>query len=334
MSRTWTGWVVAAIAVAVIVALIAISPGNVGADEADDGFDGYIQSGTCAAPTDDLQVKLESDGDHDIEPYVAKTGTDDETVVLGYYGAPGAPGFGVSAIYSDQRFSLVVIESDNGDPVACGDILEPVRDRFGEAGLAVVQLLPVEDSGVQGVATVERTLLQREHDTTPTRVRVLLSTNGDVTTSPPVSGYDGFVQDGTCETAGNRVRVELKGRGDHDVMPFLAHHDGGDDPVTVAYYGAPSAPGFGFATTYADQTFSLVITDTEGTDPIACGDILEPDDDEFAEAGLALVELLPVGDDGAQGFALIDRSALQRELVVTPTRVRIVLFAPPITANS
>ena len=46
---------------------------------------------------------------------------------------------------------------------------------------------------------------------------------------------------------------------------------------------------------------------------MACGDILEPDDDDFSEAGLALVQLLPVGDSGVQGFAVIERIALQRE---------------------
>ncbi len=66
---------------------------------------------------------------------------------------------------------------------------------------------------------------------------------------------------------------------------------------------------------------------------MACGDILEPDDDDFADAGLALVQLLPVGDTGVQGFALIERIPLQRELDVTPTRVRILLFAPPVTTD-
>jgi hypothetical protein len=34
-----------------------------------------------------------------------------------------------------------------------------------------------------------------------------------------------------------------------------------------------------------------------------------------------------------QGYALIERIGLQRENDVTPTRVRIVLFAPPITTS-
>lgn len=44
---------------------------------------------------------------------------------------------------------------------------------------------------------------------------------------------------------------------------------------------------------------------------------------------MALVELLPVGDSGVSGYALVERVALQRELDVTPTRMRVLLFAPP-----
>ena len=62
----------------------------------------------------------------------------------------------------------------------------------------------------------------------------------------------------------------------------------------------------------------MVIADPESGEPVACGDILEPDDDEFTEAGLALVQLLPTGDAGVQGYAVIDRAAMQRELDVTP----------------
>jgi hypothetical protein len=316
-----------------LVALVSIVPRIVGAQEAD-GFDGYIQSGTCAAPTDDLRVKLDGAGDHDIEPYLAKTGTDDDTVVLGYYGSPGVPGFGFSTIYTDQQFSLVITGTDDGDAVACGDILEPDADRFGEAGHAMVQLLPVAQSTVQGVAIIDRATLQRELVVTPTRVRVLLSSGVEVSTPPEsVVGFDGYIQGGACDSPGNRLRVQLKSQGDHDVEPYLAKPSGSGEPVTVAYYGSAGAPGFGLAAVYTDQVFSLVVTDTETADPIACGDILEPDDDDFADAGLALVQLQPAGDPGAQGFALIQRVALQRELDVTPTRVRILLFAPPATTT-
>jgi hypothetical protein len=82
---------------------------------------------------------------------------------------------------------------------------------------------------------------------------------------------------------------------------------------------------------YSDQRFSLVITGADGDDPVACGDILEPDSEEFTDAGLALVQLLPTGDSSVTGYALLERIPLQRELDVTPTRARIVLFAPPAT---
>ncbi len=319
-------------AAAALVALVFVVPRIVGAQDAD-GFDGFIQSGTCAAPTDDMRANLTSDGDHDIEPYLARTGNGDETVTLGYYGAPGVPGFGFSTIYTDFPFSLVITDS-GGSRVACGDLLQPDADKFAEAGVALVQLLPVGDSAVQGVAAIDRAPLQRELVITPTRVRVLLTSGGEVTTAPePAAGFDGFIQGGTCESPGNRVRVQLRGRGDHDVEPFLAQTRGSGEPVTVAYYGTSGAPGFGLAAAYTSQSFSLVVTDTETAAPVACGDILEPDDDDFVAAGMALVQLSPVGDAGAQGFAVIERIPLQRELDVTPTRVRIVLFAPPITAS-
>lgn len=322
-TRRW--WAVGAALPALVVV-----PMVVGAQEAD-GFDAYIQSGTCAAPTDDLRVQLRSDGDHDVAPYVAK-GPDGEAVVLGYYGSSEVPGFGFATIYTDQDFSLVVTDTAGGDPVACGDILEPDADRFAEAGTAVVQLLPVEGSGVEGMAVIQRTRLERELDVTPTRVRIILSTGVDTTASSATAvGYDGFIQSGSCDAPTDRLRVDLKSfRGGHDVRPFLAAPTGSGQPVTVAYHGAPGVPGFGFASAYTDQSYSLVITDEAG-DPAGCGDILQPDDDDLARAGLALVQIVPTGDDGVQGYALIERTPLQRELDVTPTRVRILLFAPPAT---
>jgi hypothetical protein len=309
--------------------VLLVVPALVDAQQAE-GFDGYIQSGTCAAPTDDLRVKLTSDGDHDVEPYVAQRDGEDDTVVLGYYGSPSAPGFGFSAIYTDQDFSLVIAETENGDPVACGDILEPDADRFAEAGVAVVQLLPVGDSTVQGVAVIQRTQLERELDVTPTRVRLLLSTDSEVAVSAEAAaGFDGYVQGGTCDAPTERLRMQLKSRGDHDVRPYLASPDGPGEPVPLAYYGAPLVPGFGLAAAHTDQPFSLVLTTTDSAEPVACGDILRPDSDDFADAGLALVRLLPVGGSGVTGYALIERIPLQRELDVTPTRVRIVVFAPP-----
>jgi hypothetical protein len=307
--------------------MVTIVPTIAGAQEAD-GFDGFIQSGTCVEPTDDLRVELGGYGDHDIEPYLAKTGAGDDTTVLGYYGSPRVWGFGFPVIYTDQPYSLVVTGADG--PVACGDILRPDEDRFGEAGLAVVQLLPVEGSNVQGFALVDRGPLQRELDVAPTRVRVLLSTSGEASAAEPVAGYEGYIQDGACDSPGGTLRVQLRSLGDHDVVPYLARAAGSTETVTVAYYGAPPAPGFAAAAAYADEQFSLAIADTAVGDPLGCGDILEPADEFFAEAGLALVQILPEVDNGVQGFGVIERTALQRESDIVPTRVRVLLFAPPV----
>jgi hypothetical protein len=323
-TRRSSGWLVAGLSTA---ALVWALPSVVGAADGD-GFDGYIQSGTCTEPTDALRVQLDGHGPIDIVPYEARTGVDDETVVLGYYGSPGVPGFGFSAIYTDEPYSLVITPADSDEPVACGEILEPDRDRFAEAGVAVVQLLPTDGSTVQGVALVDRLPLERELDATPTRVRVILSAEADVTATAAGEGYDGHIENGTCDAPGNRVRTELKSWRDRDVMPFLARVAGSDDPVTVAYSGSPLAPGFGLAAAHTDQQFSLVISD--GDTAFACGDILEPADDEHAEAGVALVQLRPAGDGGGDGYAVIERIGMERETDVIPTRVRVVLFAPPI----
>ncbi len=200
-------------------------PCIVGAQEAD-GFDGYIQSGTCAAPTDDLRVKLDSDGDHDVEPYLAKTrrpATRPSSSAT--TGRPACPGFGFSAIYTDQQFSLVITDTETGDPVACGDILEPDADRFGEAGVAVVQLLPVGDSTVQGVAVIQRTQLRARarRDPDPGAHPAVDGRRGR--RAGPSGGRVRRLHPGrdVRQSPSDRLRVQLKGRGDHDVRPYPRH---------------------------------------------------------------------------------------------------------------
>jgi hypothetical protein len=320
--RTLTGLAV----LGTVLATVLVAPAAVGAQDAE-GFNGYVQGGTCAAPDDALHVNLRGGGEHDIEPYRAK-GPDGD-VVLGYYGSPELPGLGVSVIYTDRRFSLVIVGTD-GQRVACGDILRPDADRYTEAGVAAVQLLPVEDSGIRGVAVVQRTQLQRELDAIPARVRVVLATEGSA--APPAQlaeGYDGEFRGGTCAERVGKLRVELRGLSDMDINPYRASRDGGE-PVTLAYTGRPGAPGLGLAATYTGVDFSLAVTDPSGA-TVSCGDVLEPSASEFTEAGLALVQLKPVADSGVSGYALIQRVALQREVDVTPTRVWVVLFAPAAT---
>jgi hypothetical protein len=290
------------------------------------GFDGHIQSGTCANPTDDVRVDLESDRAYDINPYL----TEDADEPLVYYGAALVPGFALAAAYTDVKFSLVITDPETGDEVACGDILQAHGDRYRQAGIAFVQLLPVEGAEVYGTALIQRTSLQRELDITPTVVRILLSEGSPPSGPPePAAGYDGYIQGGSCESPTDEIQVDLESEQDHDVNPYLADRDSGE-PVTLAYYGAPGVPGFGLAAAYTDQEFSLVIIDDDGS-PVACGDILKADSDDFREAGLAVVQLSPVEDSGVQGYAVIERSELQRELDITPTRARILLFAPPAT---
>ncbi len=57
------------------------------------------------------------------------------------------------------------------------------------------------------------------------------------------------------------------------------------------------------------------------------------DDDKFSEAGLALVRLSPLDNSGVEGFAVMDRAPMQRELDAVPTRIKFVLFAPPVNAD-
>jgi len=321
----WLGLTGAAVAALVLLPLAVNDDDNGPA-----GFDGYVQSGTCASPTDELVVDLETeDGAPDVEPYVA-VGDDGDPVTLGYYGAPELPGLSVAVIHTDQRFSMVMTNADSDEIVACGDLLEPEDERFDESGVAVVQLLPVGSSDVEGLATLERTSLQRELDITPTRARIILSTDTVSAPDEAAAGYEGHIQSGRCDAPLDDLRVDLESEDDDaDVTPFEAVSPDSADPVTVAYYGAPGAPGFGLGAAYTDEDFSMVLEHAGSGEPVACGDILEPESDEFSEAGLALVQLLPTGDAGVQGFAVLDRVVMQRELDVTPTLVRVLLFAPP-----
>lgn len=308
------------------LSLPLLIPG-VASAQGEEGFDAYIQDGTCADPGETVRVALAGAGDYDVEPYSAEK--DGEDTVLGYYGSPGVPGFGLSVIYTSERFSLVVTEED--DEVACGDILRPDANRYQEVGVAISQLLPVDGSGVQGVALIERNRMQRELDVTPTRVSILLATDSEPASTDLTDGFDGYVQAGSCDSPSETVRVALKSRDEVDVPPFLAG-TGSGDPVTLAYAGSPLLPGFGLAAAYGAEEFSIAITDPAGGDPVACGDILKPSANRYLDAGVALVQLEPVGDSDASGFAVVQRTAMERELDITPTRVRVVIFAPPADA--
>ena len=323
-------WLAVAAAAAVALLFVAVFTDE---DEGGAGFEGFIQSGTCEDPTDDLVVDFESDEDaDDLEAYEA-VGADGD-VTLGYYGTPEVPGFGIGLLYTDQAYSMVITGPDSDDPVACGDLLQPDDDDAEEAGVAVAQLLPVGSSDVAGLATLERAKLERELDITPTRARVVLTTE-PVGIPDQTSGYDAFVQGGTCAEPDDDLVLDLDSEDDDpDVAPFRALRPDSDEPLTVAYYGAAPVPGFGLAAAYVDEeAFSVILTEPGSADPIACGDVLEPRDEDHTQAGVALVSLVPNADDGPSGYALIDRKGMQRELDITPTLVRVLLFAEPLEGS-
>ena len=80
-------WGLAGLVVAaVLVVPLVVSDDDDGAA----GFDGYVQSGTCAQPSGDLKVDLQgAEGANDVEPYVA-VGADGEAVTLGSVRRSGA----------------------------------------------------------------------------------------------------------------------------------------------------------------------------------------------------------------------------------------------------
>jgi hypothetical protein len=320
----------ALLAAAVLLGTAVVGSRLVGAQEAG-GLDAYVQSGTCAAPGD-VRINVTSERSHDVEPYEAEPNDGGDPIVLGYYGASTLPGFGFSVIYTDRPYSLVV-EDDSGAARACGDLLEPDADRFREAGTAAVQLLPADGGTLQGIALIERTPMQREYDVVPTMVRIMLAEDTVPVTDAPVDGYDGVIEQRRCDETEASLRTSLRSRGEHDVRPYLAEQDGAAEPAVAAYYGSAGAPGFNLAALSTDKAVALVINDTDSGDAVACGDILEPEDDDLADAGVAMVRLVPSGDSTVQGFAVVERVGRQRELDVTPTRVRVLLLAPAIDAQ-
>ena len=224
---------------------------------------------------------------HDIEPYLAKTGTGDETVVLGYYGSPGVPGFGFSASTPTSSSRWSSPDADDGDPVACGDILEPDADRFGEAGVAVVQLLPVGSIRRARGGGHRTGAAQRELDVTPTRVRVIAVEREPTSATTGHGGrvrrlhprrYVRVVQATDCACSSRATATTTSNRS----SPRPADPASRSPSPTT---GRLACRGSALAAAYTDQAFSLVVTDTETGDPVACGDILEPDDDDFTEAG-------------------------------------------------
>ena len=135
---------------------------------------------------------------------------------------------------------------------------------------------------------------------------------------------------GTCEAPETEdpVFIELEdARSDYAVEPYLARVSGEDATITLAYYGAPSLQASGTQPYLPMKKCSLVIIDPESRAPVACGDILEPDDENFEQIGVALVQLQPVGDSGLQGFATIERTETERNIVSTQVQILVSMSA-------
>ena len=74
----------------------------------------------------------------------------------------------------------------------------------------------IEETPSKGSLPSSGPPLQRELDVTPTRVRIVLSTEPVSTPAEATAGYDGYVQGGRCESPTGDVHVDLKNRDDDD----------------------------------------------------------------------------------------------------------------------
>ena len=257
---------------------------------------------------------------------------DGEPVTLGYNGAPGVPGFGLAAIYTDQQFSLVIAEPGSDEAVACGDILRPDADQFEEAGVAVVQLLPVGSSDVEGIAAIERASLQRELDITPTQVRIVLSTDPVSVPSDVAAGYEGYVQGGHCDSPDGRDpgRARERGRLRRHAVRGGLRRDGRPRHRRFLRIRRRTRLRSGHCLRRpgllaGDRGWRIGRAGRLRRHPRSgCGRV---------RGGGAGARADPAVDDageaGVQGYAVVQRTAMERELDVTPTLFKVLLFAPP-----
>jgi hypothetical protein len=169
----------------VVMALVigVILPGSHAAAQdasAPAGFNMFIQSGSCADPTDDIRITPSQEGDaFAIYPYSALAEVDpgadaDEGEVILFYGSRSLPGFGIVTLFGDLTY-FIAITDESSETVACGDIRQPAEGGFVNAGTILTQLAPVGPNGVNGVAVFERgqTALDAQQQEPP-RVRVIL----------------------------------------------------------------------------------------------------------------------------------------------------------------
>lgn len=134
----------------VLIAVVSSCSAIPATAEDETGFDGFVQSGTCAAPSGDIHLDVETgDNDHAFQIYTAKNMERGNTDV--YFGTRAIPGFGPLTLLGDASFSMAIIDAA-GAEVACGEITVPKESAFIDQGLILIELQAINDSQVAGVA--------------------------------------------------------------------------------------------------------------------------------------------------------------------------------------
>ncbi|MBX3069138.1 MAG: hypothetical protein KF883_01420 [Thermomicrobiales bacterium] len=150
--------------------------------------------------------------------------------------------------------------------------------------------------------------------------------------APAPAGFNMVIQSGSCAEPTDDIRISPSHEGDaFAIYPYsaLAEVDPGadaDEGDVILFYGSRSLPGFGIVTLFGDLTYFIAITDESG-ETVACGDIRQPAEGAFVNAGTILTLLAPVGPNGVNGVAIFERGqtaldAQQQE----PPRVRVILL--------
>ncbi len=319
---------------AVVVAALVVMPLAVGDD--DDGaagFDGYIQSGTCAAPSDELTIDLEGAEDApDVEPYVA-VGADGKQVTLGQYGATEAPRLQCRG----DLFQPAVLDGDHGSrqrqPSRAATSCSPMPTSSGRPAWQSCSSCQSGRAASKG----SRPSSGPASSGSWTSLRPELGSSSPPRTSPCRRKRPPATR-ATCRAGRARRRRTTSGpsrtaRTTTTCRPSRPGPPRRPTPSRSPTTDRPASPASAWVPPTPSRASRWSSLDPDRTSQSRAATSCEPDDDKFTEAGLALVQLMPTGGDaGVQGYAVIDRVTMQRELDVTPTLIRIVLFAAPATA--
>ncbi|MCC6705862.1 MAG: hypothetical protein IT334_13370 [Thermomicrobiales bacterium] len=145
-----------------------------GAAQESGSFNGYVQSGTCAGPTDEIRLKISTGAnDYSFNPYTVRDATGPDGI---YFGARTVPGFSQLTLLGESAYSMVITDRA-GAQVACGDIHLPDQDEYIDQGLILISLEPIDGSGVNGVAIMRSPVGAVAESLTTVEV-ILVTTSG------------------------------------------------------------------------------------------------------------------------------------------------------------